>query len=170
MKTPLDIQTLVDTTLANLSPVTAEIMNFRKGAFSPLVTWTSEVKPAAAHKGVQLVKTTTACIRAGIDYANMKSVKDGIESGERGEVGPLPWGEWEVFGYTIQHKGQRYVRLTPAGNNKPTTVFQVDGKTVSRAEFAEYLTPSDKEKLLNPVPPACFCVKENSLLGIGELA
>lgn len=153
----------------SISPITAEIMNFKRGAFSPLVTWSSEIKPKAEFKALKLVKTTTAQIRAGINYANMQSVKDAIANDERGEVGPLPWGEWENFGYTITHKGERYVRLTPTLNSKPSVIFSVNGKQVSRSEFAAYLTPSDSKKLLNPEPPACFTVKERGLIGIGQL-
>ena len=164
MKTPLDIQTLVDTTLANLSPVTARLMQAAKGSFQS-VTWKSNPKPAAIHKGITLEKQTTAVCKAGIDFANLSSVKAGIESGERGEVESLPWGEWEAFPFTIAHKGERYVRLYPAAqSNQVHTLYKVDGKQVDRAEFASYLTPSEAAKIDSGEKPACFTVRESNLI------
>ena len=58
------------------------------------VFWKSNPSPAAIHKknGVVLEKVTNAVVRAGIDFANLTSVKEGIANGERGEVQSLPWG------------------------------------------------------------------------------
>ena len=67
-----------------------------KGQFIA-ATWVSPKKPAAAHKAKRLEKRTSGTFRAGITFAKLGSVKDGIRDGERGEVGPLPWGEWNSF-------------------------------------------------------------------------
>ena len=165
MKTPLDIQTLVDSTLVDLSPVTARLMQATKGSFQS-VTWKSNPKPAAIHKGITLEKQTTAVCKAGIDFANLSSVKAGIASGERGEVESLPWGEWEAFPFTIAHKGERYVRLYPAAqSNQARTHYFADGKEIGGLEFMSYLTPSDAAKMASHDKPACFTVRESNLIG-----
>ena len=162
---------MIDSTLAKLSPITETVMNWRKATHLPRITWASEVKPAAVHKGVSLSKQVSATLKAGIDFANLSSVKSAIANGERGEVESLPWGEWEIFPFTILHKGNRYVRLYPskAENQKPSTKFFADGAEVSREIFASYLTPSDAAKLFSGASPDCFNVKESNLIGIGEV-
>ena len=102
-----------------------------KGQFIA-ASWVSPKKPAAAFKGHRLEKRSSGLFRAGISFSNLGSVKDAIEAGEREEVGPLPWGVWEVFPYTITHKGGRYFRLTPPSK----TVYFVDGQEVSKDVWA----------------------------------
>jgi len=141
-------------------------MNATKGSFQA-VSWHSNPTPAASHKkaGIVLEKITQAVCKAGIDFSNLSSVKAGIESGERGEVESLPWGEWEIFPFTIKHKGERYVRLYPASqSNQAKTEFKVNGSKVSRETFAGYLTPSEQAKMQSGEVPVCFTVKESNLI------
>ena len=122
------------------------------------LTWTRPAHTRKAFEGM-ITKTTTAIVRAGIDYANLASIKQGIESGERDEVGPLPWGEWIEFPFTIGHKGNEYVRLYPssfAGMPK-TTTWAMNGKPVSFADVAPYLLASELPKD-DDDKPACFCL------------
>ena len=141
-----------------------------KGSFVK-ASWKSNPKPKAAFKRVVLEKVSVGVVRAGIDYAKISSVKEGIADGTRGEVQPLPWGEWEQFPYTISHKGESYIRLYPSGNHKTKTTYFADGSVVSETEFCEYLTPSAADEILNPNPDKpllCFTVKANNILGIPE--
>lgn len=144
-------------------------------------SWKSNAKPAAAHKGILLEKHTVAVVQAGVDYANLSAVKQGIEDGTRDEVGELPWGEWYVdpltkkswFPHVITHKDEFYLRLYPSGadNHIPKSVFYVDGKEVTKDEYAKYLTPSEAKKLLNPSDddkPLCFTIKLNNLLDLPQ--
>ena len=134
------------------------------------VKWQSDPKPAAAFKSFQLKKITEGVCRAGIDYANLGVVKEGIESGERGEVQPLPWGEWLSFPYIITHKGSEYIRLYPS-IHKPHSIFYVNDELVTKEEFAKYLTPSEASKLLNPQGedvPLCFTIKSDNILEIPQ--
>lgn len=149
-----------------------------KGGFVK-VMWKSEPKPAAKFKGKNLEKITDAVCRAGIDYANLSPVKEGIASGERGEVEPLPWGEWYIdstgksmFPYLITHKDTMYVRLYPSTNKdqRPKSNFFVDGVKVDKQTFASYLTPSAAKKLLEPEDnPLCFTIKECNILGTEDM-
>lgn len=103
------------------------------------VEWTTEVKPAAAHKGVTLRKVTTAKVLTGVAYAAL-AVNQGRETGD------LPWGEWAegLFPYVIEHKGREYARLyTVEGSVRST--YLVDGVPVSREGFNHYLTPAARK-------------------------
>jgi len=145
-----------------------------KGSFVK-VCWRSFPKPAAAHKGVVLEKTTSAVCRAGIDFSNLGVVKEAIANGERGEVEPLPWGEWKKFPYIIEHKGVEYIRLYPS--NSPTQFpfsrYFVDGVEVTKEAFSCYLTPSEAKKLLDPTAdekPLCFTIKRENIIGTEDFA
>ena len=145
------------------------------------VAWQSEKKPAAAHKGVKLVKKSSGVFRAGINFSKLGAVIDGIRDGERGEVQELPWGKWKVFPYIIEHKDNEYVRLYPPaktitnedGNTKRVTDWSkanmvveyfVDGKTVDKETFMGYLTPSEANK--DGDYPDCFTVKAENLIDL----
>lgn len=95
------------------------------------VRYTTEKKPAAAHKGRKLVKYVSGLFRCGINFSNLGAVIDGIRDGERGPVQPLPWGVWQEFPYLIEHKGERYVRLYPMGR----TLYFVSGVEVDRPTY-----------------------------------
>lgn len=134
-----------------------------KGRFSKC-SFTSEVKPAAAHKDKKLSKTTTGVFRSGIDYAELSSVKEGIARGERGEVESLPWGEWALFPWIIIHKEVEYLRLYPAQGQRSTVVYTVDGSEVDKATFQAYLTPS---QCAEKDAPACITKKLAEIRFIG---
>jgi hypothetical protein len=140
-----------------------------KGQFCA-VKWESIVKTSAQFNDLVLTKITQAVVKSGIDFGNLKTVKDGIESGERSEVGSLPWGEWIEFPYTIGHKGNEYVRLYPSVQNIPQVQYFVDGLQVSKANFASYLTASSADRMLNfdvSNQPECFTIKADNILAIG---
>jgi len=108
----------------------------RPGAFQR-ATWTTAVKPAAAHRDVVLTKVSTATIRTGVDYANL-----GVNEGT--DTGALKWGEWSVFPYVIEHKGNMYARLYIT-DGTVSTRYYVDGVETDREAFGEYLTPSARK-------------------------
>ena len=133
--------------------------------------WKSNPKPKAEFKSFQLEKITESVVRAGINFANLSSVKHAIEAGERGEVQSLPWGEWTAFPYLIEHKGVEYIRLYPSEgiNHYPKSVFYVNGEEVSKEIFAGYLTPSEQKKMLSPEErPECFTIKASNILEIPQ--
>jgi len=171
-------------TTINTNPLSADAIRDKilnsKGQFVK-ASWKSNPKPAAAHKNMLLEKHTVAVVQAGVNYANLSAVKEGIANGERGEVQELPWGEWYVdrltkkswFPYVIEHKDQLYIRLYPstAGNHIPNSTFYVNGELVDKEEFAKYLTPSEAKKLLDPTEedrPLCFTIKADNILDIPQ--
>jgi hypothetical protein len=168
------------------NPLSAEAIRNKilscKGQFVK-ASWKSNPTPAASFKkeGVILEKHTVAVVQAGVNYANLSAVKEGIASGERGEVGELPWGSWYVdkltkkswFPHVIEHKDNLYLRLYPsqANNHIPKSVYYVNGEIVDKAKFAEYLPPSEAKKLLSPTDedrPLCFTIKADNILDIPE--
>ena len=147
-----------------------------KGRFISAI-FKTEKKGAAAHKAVRLEKRTEGVFRAGLNYANLNSVKEGIANGEREEVGSLPFGRWERFPYTILHTPAkttqeiRYVRLYPTNNENQRVKVQylANGVEVTKEVFASYLTPSERKEMLEGGKEVeCFNVKHGNLLKLGE--
>lgn len=103
------------------------------GAFTA-VQWESDVKPAAAHRGVELRKVVRATVRTGVQYRNL------AVNAER-ETGDLPWGTWSLYPFVITHKGAEYARLYILDGTVRTTYY-VDGAEVDREAFLPYLTPA----------------------------
>lgn len=145
-----------------------EALKSRKGQHVR-ATWQRTLKTL---KDVPMVvtKRTSVWVRAGINYANLTSVREGIESGEREEVQPLKWGTWAQFPFIITHKGNDYVRLYPAvfENLKTQTrvEFFVDGLPASRESAQALCLASefrDREDELT-----CFTLKAENILEIGD--
>lgn len=132
-----------------------------KGQFIA-VEYVSAGKPAASHKHRTLSKRVRMVARAGIDFARLSSTREAIATGERGEVQPLAWGEWESFPYTITHKGAAYFRLYPVAGSVPTVAYMIDGQTVTKADYMDCLTPSDRARMESADRPDCITVKADN--------
>lgn len=117
-----------------------------KGQFITVEMEKDETPASASKKaGITLRKHTKMVVRTGVNFANLSSVKEGIASGERGEVGELPWGEWIAFPYAIVNKGKEYFRFTLGANTRPTCRYFVNEVEVERADFIQHLPPSKRE-------------------------
>jgi len=135
--------------------------------------WKSNPKPAAAYKGTLLEKRTTTIVRSGLSFANLSSVKAGIESGERPEVGPLPFGEWVIPNYLIKLEKPEsvnyYLRMYPT-DAVPMVKYYVNGDETTKDKFATYLTPSEAKKLTGDSErPECFTIKLENVLSTEEV-
>jgi len=132
------------------------------------VTWQRNAKTRKSWEGGIITKTTTAWVRAGIAYANLSHIKEGVEQGLREEVQSLPWGQWRdgLENYVIDHKGQEYVRLYPAvfDNLTPHVEWRLNGEPTTFEACEPYLLaserPQDKEA-------DCFTVKAQDIIQIG---
>lgn len=131
-------------------------------------------RDAKTKKGTafKIEKRTCAWVRSGINYANLATVKEGIESGERGEVQPLQKGQaWLQFPFTLRNEtsGQEYVRLYPATfenlRKETKTEWIMDGVVVPYEQVEQYLLASDKRKEDKETPP-CFLLKSESVMEI----
>lgn len=156
----------------NANEIVEQLKN-HKGQHVP-ACWQTTLK-TRANVNVVVTKRTTCFVRAGIDYANLKSVKEGIENGERGEVQPLPWGEWEEFPFIIRHtpKGatevKRYVRLYPAVfenlKAKMEVEYTIDGVPATKEQCVPLCLASafpEREE-----PAKCFNPSADAFLSIG---
>lgn len=160
----------------NIQSLTANeiLSNFFKGKGQFMrAAWKSNPKPAAAFKNVTLEKRTTTIVRSGLDFANLSSVKAGIESGDRGEVGSLPFGEWAYFPYLIKYEKEGntnyYLRMYPT-DSIPTVRYFVNNEEISKDVFARYLTPSEAKKLTgDKEKPECFTIKMENVLSTEEV-
>ena len=156
---------IIPSTVSAATTFKLEQLDGKAGQFVS-ASWASNPTPAAFHKnnGVVLEKRTRATVKTGIDFANLNEVKQGIASGERGEVQSLPWGEWTVFPYLVTHKGAEYLRLYPVSGSKMGVEYFVNGNPVDRETFKTYLTPSEAKKMDDGEVPATFTVKAENLV------
>lgn len=131
------------------------------------VNYVTNVKPRAANKDVTITKHVSGIFRTGIDYANKASVREAIESGDRGEVQELPWGVWAEFPWIIVHNAQEYLRLYPVESVIPTTRYEVERDGVplpqppgvtTKEWIASFLTPADGAKLLSSEREKIECI------------
>lgn len=152
----------------NSEEVKDKILNAR-GTYVK-AAWRSNPSPAAAFKHHQLEKRTVAVIRAGINFANLSIVKQGIENEDRGPVQELPWGVWKKFPYIIEHKGQEYLRITRSQKpeHKAICTYFVDGEIVDKVTFSTYLTKSAAAELMKGNDSLVFNIKIENVLGIPE--
>lgn len=132
-----------------------------------LATW-QRVAKTLKDCPMLIVKRTRAWVRAGIDYSNLTQVKEGVASGERGEVEGLKWGEWIQFPFIIKHKGLEYVRLYPAtfaNLATPEVEWSMDGKPATYEQVEPYLLASEKRKP-DEAKPLCFTLKADDVIAI----
>lgn len=144
-----------------------EALKTRKGQHAR-VYWTRTLKTL---KDVPCVVTkhTTAWVRAGINYANLASVREGIEAGEREEVQPLKWGTWSQFPFIITHKGNDYVRLYPAvfeNLKTPEVAYFIDGKEATAEECKALCLASEFREREDEL--TCFTINTANIQGIED--
>jgi hypothetical protein len=136
------------------------------------VSFKSEGKPSKDFKGVKLEKRTEGTYRVGINFENLKGVREGIESGERGEVQAPKGKKWVVFPFHLQNLAETtdYLRLYfPTGGfiQRPSVVYYVDGQEVSKEVYNSYLTASDAKPKERDPNLDCFDVKMENVISIG---
>jgi hypothetical protein len=136
------------------------------------VTFETQGKPNKDHKGVALHKRTEGTYRVGINFENLKGIREGIENGERGEVQAPKGKKWVLFPFHLQNlEGTTdYLRLYyPTGGfiQRPSVTYFVNGKIVDREEYASYLTASDAKPKERDPNKDCFDVKMENLITIG---
>lgn len=153
-------------TTPTISQAAQSLIDAIKGCRGQFIraSFTSVVKGAAAHKDKVLTKATTGVFRSGIDYANLKAVKECIASGDRGDVESLPWGEWALFPWIIIHKETEYVRLYPVDGQRNEVHYFIDGTEVDKTAFQACLTPS---QCAEKDAPTCITKKLAEIRFIG---
>lgn len=152
-----------------------KILETRNNGSFIKIHWISDLgnKQAAKSKdnGDIIQKDTITTIRKGIEYTNIKTVREAlIKKGQYEIVDPqtgkievisksLPWGNW-VDGYEgllIENKGEVYVRLYTSPN-KPNSKYFLNGKEISKDELKE-LGIMQKSYWNKSEPTDCMTVK-----------
>ena len=136
------------------------------------VSFKTEGKPNKDHKGVKLEKLTEGTYRVGINFENLKGIREGIENGERGEVQAPKGKKWVLFPFHLKNTAEttNYLRLYyPTGGfiQRPSVTYFVNGKIVDREVYASYLTASDAKPKVKDPNMDCFDVKMDNLISIG---
>lgn len=106
----------------------------RAGQFTGFL-WTRNLK---TRKGVSdIITKTVRCVgRVGLSYEKRASVQDARASGELPATNAgLPWGQWLLFPYLIEHKGNLYVRIYPVPGRAPKVIYKLNGRIVRRSEI-----------------------------------
>lgn len=134
-----------------------------KGSFLS-ACWMSNQKPAAAFKNVRLSRSTSSVIRTGIEFKNLKDVKEGIANEERPEVGPMLNSEWILYPFLAKTTKDNLVfRVYPVKGAKMNTSFFVDEIEVAEDVYMGYLTPSDQRKFHERENRECFSVNVENI-------
>jgi hypothetical protein len=145
------------------------------GAFMRVLVL-SNVPTLKSVQGVTVTKLSSLFVTAGTEFASRKDVRDAIEAGTRGEVGPLPWGAWVEYPFIIGHVGKdgvyaEYVRLYPP-SEKQLEHFNLGGKV----EFFADDQPITRDEAIRlcgskaeakEVKSEAFAVKAGNIISIG---
>lgn len=116
----------------------------KKGTFVPMV-WERPVKVKKAFQNEILTKRSSGLVRLGIDYDHMQAVQVKRTTGELpSQNAGLQWGQWEMFPYIIEHKGNKYLRCSPVPKTRIKTEYFLNGRNVEYAEIENMLLASEK--------------------------
>jgi hypothetical protein len=149
----------MNTTLANRIE---ETLITRKGQFSKAV-WARDCKVKVGAS--PLTKCTVMTVRAGINYDNMKAVQEKRENGELPETnGGLPWGQWAIFPYVIEHKGNRYARLYPSKDINTRIAYYDNKGTLRTYEEIEHALLASEKRKDDGKTIECITVKMNDMI------
>lgn len=139
-----------------------EILAATNGSTIVRLQYTTQVKPAAKHKAVEITKTTvaSALLFGKVSaYANaykrrVKKTAQLIEGNNQEAIDNFEvaqnWHTASDLAYSIRlhaGKGTKYLYPMFCGHSK--TIFTINGKTATRLEVADYLTPSAARELLD---------------------
>jgi hypothetical protein len=116
---------------------------------------------------VELRKVSTATVRSGVEYGNLRNVREAIEAGERGPVQARAWGTWIVPNILLGHKGREYIAFYPINGQRVATTYTVNGVEVTREDFTTYMRPGDVRKMGEPID--VFTVNVEGVRAVGDL-
>lgn len=109
--------------MTNTKDMLEKLMS-KKGQIATLCT----VRPMKVRKNCEPIeKHSQFQCRIGVNYDNIATVQEKRENGELpAKNAGLPWGQWHVFPYVIEHKGEYYFRCTtlPNANRWPAKYFR----------------------------------------------
>ena len=114
----------------------------KKGQICGL-TMEKKLKTKKSFSGV-ITKRTKMTVRAGVQYDNITAVKEARETGELpAENAGLPWGQWKIYPYVIEHNGKNYLRFSKLNGGQIETQYYLDGKEVKKSEIESFALASE---------------------------
>lgn len=138
-----------------------------RGSFHAMV-WERPLKMKKGVEGHYIVKRSFgSSLRFGVEYDNMKAVKEGREKGDLpAENAGLIGRSWIVPNLFMEsHKsGAKLLRVSMASGSKFATEYFDNGKKVAKEDIAQYVLKSE----IAPHSPvnAVFDINVNSIIAI----
>lgn len=126
------------------------VLESTKGSFHSLL-WERPMKTKKAYADMRIVKRSSAVVRFGVEYDNMKAVQQKRATGELPAVNAgLQWGEWKMYPYFITHKGNTYLRCATSKQNPTRTEYflngvKVDAETIKPMVLASEFSKSESQ-------------------------
>lgn len=106
--------------------------NIKSGTYRK-IKFKSEIKPLAAHKNDLIEKVSTGVFRIGLNYNNIKSVKESETENFETKNRILPYGQYLIKNKIIEYKDELYLRLytTNNKNHKCDIKYYYNGRETS---------------------------------------
>lgn len=141
--------------LNNKKNVTADdvrrLMAPVKGTTFARLATVTKVKTAAAHREVNIQKVTQANVQMFATASEMSPYVAAVQrqsGAEEFQVSESPFEHSDVYSLVTNKKsGREYLYVI---YNSAKSVFLINGQEATREQVAEYLTPSEAKKLLEP--------------------
>ena len=110
------------------------------GTYSHII-WEKALPVRKTFPGITVVKRTSGTVRTGINYNNLQSVRLKRENGILPEQPQsLPWGEWLTYPHFIQHKGNKYLRVSLDSRNRLESEYFINGVRATKEQAMMYCT------------------------------
>jgi hypothetical protein len=151
-----------------IQTILESVVSAQKGANISLC-WRRKAKTKKSAANLLIEKEVCTVGRVGVNYDNIKTTIEGRETGELpSQNAGLPWGQWQMYPFLIEHKGQVYLRMTRGTSDKVTPYVQwyLNGAEVTYSQIEPYILASEKPKKSdNPV----FNVKIEDMNYVGQV-
>lgn len=136
-----------------LNELITQLETIKKGTFIH-IEYKSEKELAKKYGSPKLEKFTNGCYRLGMAYSNLGANKNIV-------TGDLPWGQFVLNNYIIEHKGRYYLRIYTT-HHKSHSQYFLNGVETDKATLEqEYNYKSSK-------PTLCFNVPVENILKLGR--
>ncbi len=136
-----------------LQELIEKLETIKKGAFIH-IEYKSEKELAKKYGSPKLEKFTNGCYRLGMAYSNLGANKNVV-------TGDLPWGQFVLKNYIIEHKGRYYLRIYTTQHKSHSKYFLNGVETDKSTLEQEYNYKSSS-------PTLCFNVPIENILKLGR--
>ena len=147
------------------------ILKLPKGSFQKM-KWGRELKLYKKYEGqdIKITKVSEGNIRFGINYDNIKAVKEKRENGELPQENQgLNGLEWVYAPYILRNpkNGREYIRVSTIKDNPIKTRYFLNGEEITKEQAKEYCTASN---FGSGNPLEVFNVGIENIIQVGKVA